>query len=111
MRHRDDGAGIIRRKRCSQDRFGVEMVGRRRARGGRGAATAAGMARGAARRPTGSQPMPRRRAARVHRDLDGSVELPGVGVVDLLLQLALLGVSALSGSRSSAKRALTASKR
>jgi hypothetical protein len=55
--------------------------------------------------------MPRRRAARVHRDLDGSVELPGVGVVDLLLQLALLGVSALSGSRSSAKRALTASKR
>ena len=33
----------------------------------------------------------RRTAQRVHRDLDRAVELPAIGGVDLLLQLALLG--------------------
>ena len=95
VRHRDDGAGIVLQKALQPcHRFGVEMVGRlveqqqvralqQQAAQRDAAALAAGQGR--------DRRIARRAAQRVHRDLDGAVEFPGVGLVDFFLQFALLG--------------------
>ncbi len=95
MRHGHDRAGIIGEKALQpRHRFGVEMVGRlveqqqvgplQQQAAQRDAAPLAARERRHVR-------IARRTAQRVHRDLDRAVELPAVGGLDLLLQIALLG--------------------
>src|SRR3954451_16392648 len=95
VRHGDDGAGIILQKALQpRDRLGVEMVGRlveqQEVRALQQQAAQRDAAALAARQ-IGDRRVARRAAQRVHRDLDGAVELPGVGLIDFFLQFALLG--------------------
>ncbi len=75
-------------------RFGIEVIGgliEQQQVGTRQQEPAQGDAATLAARQPGHVGIPRRAAQGVERDLDGALQLPAVGGVDLLLQLALLG--------------------
>ncbi len=95
MGHRDHRSRVFLQEALQPgDGFGVEMVGRlveQQHVGLRQQQPAERDAAALTAGQLGDVGVARRAAQRVHGDLDGAVEVPGVGGVDLLLQLALLG--------------------
>ena len=91
----NDGARIILEKALQPgDQFRIEVVGRlveQQEIGPLQQETAQRHPPPLAAGESGYLGVARRTAQRVHRDLDDAVEFPPVGLVDLFLQLALLG--------------------
>ena len=95
VRDRDDGARVLLERPLEPgDGLGVEVVGRLIEEEEVGF----GQQQPAQRDPStlatrerGDVGVARRQSERVHRDLEGAIEVPGAGGVDLGLQVALLG--------------------
>ncbi len=95
MGDRDHGARIVFEKALQpRDQFRIEMVGRLVEQQQVGTLQQQPAQRHSTPLAAGERPhlgLARRAAQRVHRDLDRTVELPAVGLVDLFLQFALFG--------------------
>ncbi len=93
--HGHDGPGVVFQETLQPgDQFGVEMVGRlveQQQIGPLQEKPAQCHPAPLAARQIGDLGVARRAAQRVHRDLDGAVEVPSSRLLDLFLQLALFG--------------------
>ena len=111
----DDRAGVVLEEALEPgDRLGVEMVGRLVEQQQVGRLQQQPAQRDAAplaARQRGDVGVRRRQAQRVHRQLEARIEVPGVGGVDLVLDLRLLveTFSISSGDRSSPSLAFSSS--
>ena len=93
--HRDDGAVVLAEESFQpRDGLGVQVVGGFVEQQQIGAGEEQATQRDPAPFPTGEhvdRGVAGREAQRVHRDVDGALEVPGVGRFDLFLELRLLG--------------------